>query len=114
VRLRLPLSPSQALQALAREYFDDTGLLKAGRFRDFGKLMDECRKADDQAVVYSDVLDYVDRENEIAEGLELERKLLTKYRRGDDPLAGVLKTALLPLPSPRGYVCGLSRPRGLG
>ena len=27
----------------------------------------------------------VDRENEIAEGLELERKLLTKYRRGRDP-----------------------------
>jgi hypothetical protein len=45
-------------------------LLKAGRFRDFGKLMDECRKADDQAVVYSDVLDYVDRENQIAEGLQ--------------------------------------------
>jgi superfamily II DNA or RNA helicase len=96
VRLRLPLSPSPALQALAREYFDDIGLLKSGRFRDFGKLMDEFRKADDQAVVYSDVLDYVDRENEIAEGLELERKLLTKYRRGRDPLAGVLKTALLP------------------
>jgi SNF2 family DNA or RNA helicase len=96
VRLRLPLSPSPALQALAREYFDDTGLLKSGRFRDFGKLMDEFRKADDQAVVYSDVLDYVDRENEIAEGLELERKLLTQYRRGRDPLAGVLKTALLP------------------
>ena len=30
VRLRLPLSPSPALQALAREYFDDTGLLKSG------------------------------------------------------------------------------------
>src|SRR5437667_5999280 len=32
VRLRLPLSPSPALQALAREYFDDLGLLKSGRF----------------------------------------------------------------------------------
>ena len=33
-------------------------------------------KADDQAVVYSDVLEYLDRENELAEGLDLERQLL--------------------------------------
>ena len=47
VRLRLPLSPSPALQALARAYFDHRGLLKSPRLRDFGKLMDELRKADD-------------------------------------------------------------------
>lgn len=96
VRLRLPPSPSPAVQALAREYFDERGLLKSKRLRNFEKLMDELRRADDQAVVYSDVLDYVDRENEIAEGLELERKLLGKLRRGHDPLANVLKTSLLP------------------
>jgi len=81
---------------LAREYFDERGLLKSKRLRNFEKLMDELRRADDQAVVYSDVLDYVDRENEIAEGLELGRKLLGKLRRGHDPLANVLKTSLLP------------------
>jgi len=32
----------------------------------------------------------------IAEGLELERKLLAKLRGGHDPLDGVLKTKLLP------------------
>ncbi|MFB3917262.1 MAG: DEAD/DEAH box helicase [Terriglobales bacterium] len=96
VRLRLPSSPSPALQALAQEYFDESGLLKSSRLRDFEKLMDELRRADDQAVVYSDVLDYIDRENEIAEGLELERKLLGKFRRGQDPLGNVLKTSLLP------------------
>jgi superfamily II DNA or RNA helicase len=95
VRLRLPSSPSPALQALAREYFDESGLLKSNRLRDFENLMDDLRRADDQAVVYSDVLDYIDRENEIAEGLELERKLLAKLRRGHDPLADVLKTNLL-------------------
>ena len=95
VRLRLPSSPSPALQTVAREYFDENGLLKSNRLRDFEKLMDALRRADDQAVVYSDVLDYVDRENEIAEGLELERKLLGKLRRGHDPLGNVLKTSLL-------------------
>jgi superfamily II DNA or RNA helicase len=96
VRLRLPSSPSPVLQAVATKYFDDAGLLKANGLRHFEKLMDELRRADDQAVVYSDVLDYVDRENEIAEGLELECRLLGKLRRGRDPLADVLKTSLLP------------------
>ena len=95
VRLRLPSSPSPAVQALAREHFDERGLLKSNRLGNFEKLMDDLRRVDDQAVVYSDVLDYVDRENEIAEGLELERKLLGKLRRGHDPLANVLKTRLL-------------------
>jgi hypothetical protein len=57
--------------------------------------MDELRKADDQAVIYSDVLNYVDRENEITEGRETEKKLLAKHGRGRDPLAGLLKTSLL-------------------
>jgi superfamily II DNA or RNA helicase len=96
VRLRLPLSPSPALQALARDCFDESGLLKSNRLRNFEKLMDALRRADDQAVVYSDVLDHIDRENEIAEGLELERKLLAKFRCGRDPLGGVLKASLLP------------------
>jgi SNF2 family DNA or RNA helicase len=58
-------------------------------------VLEEFRKADDQAVIYSDVLDYIDRQNETAEGLELERNLLAKLRRGQDPLANVLKTKLL-------------------
>lgn len=57
--------------------------------------MDELRKADDQAVIYSDVLNYVDRENEIAEGRQTEKNLLAKHGRGRDPLAGLLKTSLL-------------------
>lgn len=96
VRLRLPSSPSLALQVLAREYFDEAGLLKSSRLCGFEKLMDELRRADDQAVVYSDVLDFLERENEITEGLEVERKLLAKLRRGHDPLADLLKTSLLP------------------
>jgi len=58
--------------------------------------MEAFRKADVDAVIYSDVLEYLERENEIAEGLETERHLLVKARRGGDPLKGLLKTKLLP------------------
>lgn len=96
IRLRLPAKPSQALQALAQQYFDSQGLLQGEHFQKFEGVLEEFRKADDQAIIYSDVLEYLDRQNETAKGLESERKLLAKLRHGKDPLAGVLKTKLLP------------------
>jgi SNF2 family DNA or RNA helicase len=96
VCLRLPISPSPALKSLAENYFDAEGRLLREHYRQFANMLDAFRKADEQAVIYSDVLDYIDRENELAEGLDLERTLLRKLSRGQDPLAGVLKTALLP------------------
>jgi superfamily II DNA or RNA helicase/predicted nucleic acid-binding Zn finger protein len=96
VRLRMPASPSPALLSLAAEHFDANGLLRRGRYRRFSEVLEALRNADGQAVIYSDVLDYIDRENELAEGLELESKLLAKLKRGQDPTAGILKTKLLP------------------
>jgi SNF2 family DNA or RNA helicase len=96
VRLRLPASPSAELAALRDAYFDSAGLLRRDQYQQFDRVLDELRRLDDRAVIYSDVLEYLDRENEIAEGLELEDKLLAKFRRGADPLEGVLKTKLLP------------------
>jgi len=96
VRLRLPASPSPTLRSLAAEYFDAAGLLRREHYRQFAKVMEAFRNADEQAVVYSDALEYVERENELAEGLELETDLLAKLQRGRDPLAGLLKTKLLP------------------
>jgi hypothetical protein len=96
VRLRLPAAPSPALRKLAEEYFDSAGLLRREHFRSFHQLIEALRKADLEAVIYSDVLEYLDRENELAEGVELERQLLAKLRRGRDPLKDVLKTKLLP------------------
>jgi superfamily II DNA or RNA helicase len=110
VRLRLPVSPSAGLKALADEHFDPAGLLRPEQFRHFGDVLDKFRKADDQAVIYSDVLEYIDRENEIAEGLEYERKLLAKLRAGQDPLEGVLKTKLLPYQT-RGAIFAACRGR---
>jgi SNF2 family DNA or RNA helicase len=96
VWLHLPVSPSPALRSLAAEYFGPAGLLRREHYGKFAQVLDAFRNADDQAIVYSDVLDYVDRENELADGLELERKLLAKLKRGQDAVAGTLKTKLLP------------------
>ncbi|MGH9631496.1 MAG: helicase Snf2, partial [Bryobacteraceae bacterium] len=84
------------LRSLAAEYFDPAGLLRREHYMQFAQVLEAFRNADGQAVIYSDVLEYIDRENELAEGLELERKLLAKLKRGQDPMAGVLKTKLLP------------------
>ena len=96
VRLRLPVSPSPALKKVAEEYFDAAGLLRRESFSRFAEALEALRKADEGTVVYSDALEYIERENELAEGLEIESKLLTKVARGQDPLAGFLKTKLLP------------------
>ena len=96
VRLRLPASPSDALVALAGQYFDHEGVLLEEHYGKFDRVLDELRRLDDQAVVYSDVLEFLDRENEIAEGADLERRLLAGIRRDQDPTAGTLKTKLLP------------------
>jgi SNF2 family DNA or RNA helicase len=96
VRLHLPSSSSPALRSLAAECFDPAGLLRREHYRQFARVLEAFRNADGQAVVYSDALEYVNRENELAEGLELERKLLAQLKRGKDPAAGLLKTELLP------------------
>jgi SNF2 family DNA or RNA helicase len=96
VRLRMPASAKSGLQAIKEKYFDAAGLLRREHFGQFAEILEALRKADDQAVIYSDVLDYIDRENELSEGLAMERKLLAKLKRGQDPTAGVLKAKLLP------------------
>lgn len=96
VRLRLPASPSPALRAIAAEHFDANSLLRREDFRRFDQVLEALRTVEGDAVVYSDALEYIDRENELAEGLEAEKKLLAKLKRGQDPTEGLLKTRLLP------------------
>jgi len=112
VRLRMPASPSPALLSIAAEHFDTSGLLRRERYRGFSEVLEALRNADGQSIIYSDVLDYIDRENELAEGLELERKLLRKLKRGQDPTAGVLKTKLLPYQA-RGAIFAACRGRAV-
>ena len=112
VRLRLPASQSPALRAIAAEHFDANGLLRRENYRRFGEVLEALRNADSDAVVYSDALDYIDWENELTEGLELERNLLAKLKRGQDPTAGLLKTKLLPYQA-RGAVFAACRGRAV-
>ncbi len=110
VRLRMPAAPSPASVSLAAEHFDANGLLRREHYRRFAEVLETLRTADGQAVIYSDVLEYVDRENELEEGLELERALLAKLKRGQDPTAGILKTSLLPYQA-RGAIFAACRGR---
>jgi len=57
VRLRLPAAPSPALRKLAGLYFDSAGLLRQRHFRSFHEVIEAFRKADLEAVVYSDVIE---------------------------------------------------------
>jgi hypothetical protein len=93
------------MRSLAKEHFDSSGLLRREHYGRFAEVLEALRNVDGEAVVYSDALEYIDRENELADGLELERKLLAKLKRGEDPTAGLLKTALLPYQACA--VCGL-------
>jgi superfamily II DNA or RNA helicase len=110
VRLRLPGSPSEALLALAREYFDEDGLLLEKSYARFEEVLERLRTLDDQSVIYSDVLEFLERENEVSEGLAWERRMLSQFERGKDPLAGVLKTEMLPY-QVRGALFAASRGR---
>ncbi len=112
VRLRLPASPSPTLRAIAAEHFDANGLLQREHYRRFDAVLEALRNADSDAVVYSDALEYIDRENELTEGLEMEPTLLGKLKRGQDPTAGLLKTKLLPYQA-RGAVFAACRGRAV-
>ena len=96
VRVRLPSKPSPDLQKIASEYFDSDGLLRKENFRRFELVLEKLRAADGTAVVYSDVLDFIDRENELAAGLRDERRHLANISRGKHPFKGLLKVPLFP------------------
>lgn len=91
VRLALPEHASDGLRQVAARYFGAAGPLPRRQYKDFGKMLDELRRVDESAVVYSDVIDHVDRINELDEGLDFERKQLRKLEAGKLPLDDLLK-----------------------
>jgi SWIM zinc finger len=98
VRLRLPPQPSSDLQKIVSEYFDSDGFLRKANLRRFEEVLEKLRAVDETAVVYSDVLDFIDRENELASSLEDERRYLAQLRKGKRPLEGLCPTLAIPLP----------------
>jgi superfamily II DNA or RNA helicase len=110
VRLRLPAAPSAELRRIAAEHFDGEALLLRERYRDFQQVLEQLRRADDTTVVYSDALEFIDRENELAEGLETERRMLAELEKGKPD--GWLKVPLLPY-QVRGAVFAACRGRAV-
>ena len=49
-----------------------------------------------QPLFTADVLDFIDRENELTSGLEDERRYLAQLKKGKRPLEGLLKVPLFP------------------
>ncbi len=96
VRVQLPPQPSSDLQMIVSEYFDSDGFLRKDNLRRFEEVLEKLRAVDETAVVYSDVLDFVDHENELASGLEDERRYLAQLKKGKRPLEGLLKVPLFP------------------
>lgn len=94
VRLNLPAEPTPALAQIAARHFDDAGLLLRKRFKRFENVLGEIRAIDDAAVVDSDALEYVDRVNELDEGLRWERRQLRKLEAGKLALDDLVKTKL--------------------
>jgi superfamily II DNA or RNA helicase len=96
VRVRLPPQASSDLQKIVSEYFDSDGFLRKNNLRQFEEVLEKLRAVDETAVVYSDVLDFIDRENELASGLEDERRYLKQLKKGKRPFEGLLKVPLFP------------------
>ncbi len=96
VRLRLPSEPSADLRKTVFDYFDSNGFLLKDNLRRFEQVLEKLRAVDETTVVYSDVLDFIDRENELTSGLEDERRYLAQLKRGKRRLEGLLKVPLSP------------------
>ena len=110
VQLKLPDSPDAALDRIRTDYFDSSGFLLRDKYAHFSRVMGELRRADGAAVVYSDVLDYVDQVNELDEGLAWERRQLRKLDAGKPILQNLLKVPLFPY-QVRGVLFAASRGR---
>jgi SNF2 family DNA or RNA helicase len=96
VRVRLPPQPSSNLQKIVSEYFDSGGFLRRDNLRRFEEVLEKLRAVEETAVVYSDVLDFIDRENELDSGLEDERRYFAQLKKGKRPFEGLLRVPLFP------------------
>lgn len=110
VRLRLPDEPVPALRRIADTYFDSAGLLLREQYGQFANVLGEVRATDASAVVYSDVLEYVERVNELDEGLAWERKQLPEIEAGTHSHGDLVKVPLFPYQL-RGALFAASRGR---
>ncbi len=82
VKIKLPADGSDELQRIKREYFDSNDILPKERFSTFRRLMSEVEKLDDNVIIYSDAIEYVERELERQHDLKEEQHMLKKQDEG--------------------------------
>ena len=101
--LHLPARHSDALDHLARRFFDDKGLWKAGD--DYPALIAAVESVPEEVTTFSDALDFIDRAEERKELLAREQELLAELESPHPPAPssikgeGQVKTPHPPAPS---------------
>ncbi|HEY7312699.1 MAG TPA: DEAD/DEAH box helicase [Gemmataceae bacterium] len=94
--LHLPPRHSDQLRALAEAFFDPRGLWKGGD--GYQKLIELAEQVPEQVTIFSDAMDFMEREIERREMAERERDLLEQLERGESPeaLRDLLRVPLYP------------------
>ena len=91
--LHLPPRPSQSMQTLADTFFDAQGLWKAGDH--YQNLIEAVEKVPEQVTIFSDAMEFMEREIERREMAEREKEWLARLEIGELTL-DLLKVPLYP------------------
>ncbi len=93
IGLHLPPRPSDALAELAQRFFDPRGLWQGGD--QYEHLIDQAERVPEQVTIFSDAMEFMEREIERREMLARERELLAQLEGGKLQL-DLLKVPLYP------------------
>src|SRR5579871_6909408 len=96
IGLHLPPRHSDPLRALAEAFFDPRGLWKGGDA--YQKLIELVESVPEQVTIFSDAMDFMEREIERHEMAQRERDLLEQLECGEPPeaLRDLLRVPLYP------------------
>ncbi|MGH7168976.1 MAG: SNF2-related protein, partial [Gemmataceae bacterium] len=96
VGLHLPPRHSDPLHALAEAFFDPRGLWKGGDA--YQKLIELAEGVPEQVTIFSDAMEFMEREIERREMAQRERELLAQLESGESPetLRDLLRVPLYP------------------
>jgi SNF2 family DNA or RNA helicase len=96
IGLHLPPRHSDQLLALNEAFFDPRGLWKGGD--DYQKLIELAERVPEQVTIFSDAMEFMERELERHEMAQRERDLVESLERGElaEPLRDLLRVPLYP------------------
>ncbi len=95
VMIKLADDASDELKAIKAQYFDDNNIFQKERFSEFADLMRDVEKLDENVAIYSDAIEFVERQLELKHNLREEEEMLKKLSNGKLQL-GVIKGKLYP------------------